>query len=258
MANGRSSSLKCIRSRVFWLPETIAREEMNSIDTTPMPPIRRTIRRKSRSVTPAIGASQRGGSTRTEPTCTMAPIVTRGGGAPPLPCRAAGGTAEEQAQAGAEEPPLQAPEQQAEDESGAAPRPQIGERGREVDPGEHPDASEAAPGLPYPEHRQGMQQEAAGGREGDGHPGGRASGRGGGGRRAGAGLGGSGLRTGAGPGGDTRRAGAGVGGGGGRAGAGAGVGSRRAEVGLGGGAQQGCTCSGGGSRRASADVGGGR
>jgi hypothetical protein len=53
------------------LPETIAREEMNSIDTTPTPPIRRTIKRKSRSVTPAMGASHSGGSTRTEPSCTM-------------------------------------------------------------------------------------------------------------------------------------------------------------------------------------------
>ena len=65
-------------------PLTIAFEETNSIDTTPIPPIRRTIRRKSRSVTPAIGASQSGGSIRRGPICTMRGIVTRrpGGGIP--------------------------------------------------------------------------------------------------------------------------------------------------------------------------------
>ena len=49
-------------SRVCRLPSTIAREEMNSIDTRPTPPMRRTINRKSRSVTPAIGARNSGGS----------------------------------------------------------------------------------------------------------------------------------------------------------------------------------------------------
>jgi hypothetical protein len=41
---------------------TIAFEAMNSIVTTPTPPMRRTIRRKSRSVTPAMGARINGGS----------------------------------------------------------------------------------------------------------------------------------------------------------------------------------------------------
>ncbi len=71
MASGRSSALKYISSRVFLLPLTIAFEEMNSMDTTPTPPIRRTIRRKSRSVTPAMGASQSGGSMRRGPSCTI-------------------------------------------------------------------------------------------------------------------------------------------------------------------------------------------
>src|SRR3954471_1808889 len=78
MASGRSSALKYISSRVRWLPLTIAFEEMNSIDTTPTPPIRRTMRRKSRSVTPAIGASQSGGSTETGPIFIIGAVLYPG------------------------------------------------------------------------------------------------------------------------------------------------------------------------------------
>src|SRR4051794_41814505 len=80
MARGRSSALKNISSRVRWLPLTIALEEMNSIDTTPTPPIRRTIRRKSRSVTPAVGASQRGGAPRAGAVCPHGGLLSGGGG----------------------------------------------------------------------------------------------------------------------------------------------------------------------------------
>src|SRR6202035_2594818 len=134
MASGRSSGLQYMNSRVRWLPETIAFEETNSIDTTPTPPIRRTIRRKSRSVTPAIGASHSGGSTATLPIFTilvMALILTAHHRLPSC------GAAEEVGEEPGHDGPLEAAHQHAAGEEPAAAQLQEGERGGEIHPHQH-------------------------------------------------------------------------------------------------------------------------
>ena len=61
--DGPPSSTKWSRRSACASPATSALAGMNSMPTRPTPPMRRTMRRKSRSVMPAIGASTRGGST---------------------------------------------------------------------------------------------------------------------------------------------------------------------------------------------------
>ena len=70
MAIGRSLSTKCSILSVLGRRRVRPSLEMNSIDTSPHPPIRRISNRKSRSVMPAMGARISGGSTVTAPMCS--------------------------------------------------------------------------------------------------------------------------------------------------------------------------------------------
>src|SRR5215210_5615402 len=165
MASGRSSALKYIISRVRLLPWTMAREETNSIDTTPTPPIRRISRRKSRSVTPAMGASQSGGSMRRGPICTIGgdfnPEWVKRISGPriplhPLPHRAP----QPQRQQGRDHPPLETSGGEAPGEQRLAVQVDVGEADGEVDPGDDDPPADDAPGAPDRQDDDGMDQEA--------------------------------------------------------------------------------------------------
>src|SRR6185436_17512398 len=171
MASGRSSALKYISSRVFRLPLTMALEEMNSMDTTPTPPIRRTIRRKSRSVTPAIGASQRGGSTRTVPSCTMARDCNAASG-PELPASTGAAPRRAADQEGGEGSPLETAGEEAPEEQRAAVELHVAERAGEVEPGDHGPPQEEVPPPPDPEDGERVDDEADRRGSGDGSAGG--------------------------------------------------------------------------------------